>query len=283
MQPAPTVPPAEDQGPSRSHARRRSRRTRQRNQPILRTTAPPPTPTSPPDHDAPNTNHSHDHNAPNTNQSHRPQLPSIPAAPPPEQPTTTTQAPSDSTIPAGPEANATASAKRSQQGEDSDLPRPDPAGTPEARRQWRHRARFVAVDAGLRSPRTGYIVELEDAEALDDVVSELEDDGIQITKQRFDGGMVGLTASLDEAAAEEMRTLPGVRTVERDELVELSGVQNGATWGLDRIDQRALPLDSVLVRAHGRRRRRLRDRLGHPPDARRLQRSYQAWCIHRLR
>jgi subtilisin family serine protease len=55
--------------------------------------------------------------------------------------------------------------------------------------------------------------------------------------------MSGFAVSLPSAQADRLSSLPGVVAVERDQPVSLSSsTQNAATWGLDRIDQHALPL-----------------------------------------
>src|SRR3546814_16767104 len=51
------------------------------------------------------------------------------------------------------------------------------------------------------------------------------------------------SSDLNQAAA--LAKLPGVRRVEPDRIMTASEAQSGATWGLDRVDQTALPLDDV--------------------------------------
>jgi subtilisin family serine protease len=54
----------------------------------------------------------------------------------------------------------------------------------------------------------------------------------------------GFSASLSADALDELRSNPAVEYIEADQVVYASETQSPATWGLDRIDQRELPLDS---------------------------------------
>jgi subtilisin family serine protease len=58
----------------------------------------------------------------------------------------------------------------------------------------------------------------------------------------FRSALRGYTARLTTAQAAELEGSPGVLAVERDARMVAYDVQPGATWGLDRIDQPALPL-----------------------------------------
>ncbi|HEU4882146.1 MAG TPA: S8 family serine peptidase [Longimicrobium sp.] len=57
----------------------------------------------------------------------------------------------------------------------------------------------------------------------------------------------GFAASLTPAAVEALRRNPRVEYVAEDAEVRINTTQTGATWGLDRIDQRALPLNTTYV------------------------------------
>jgi subtilisin family serine protease len=88
-----------------------------------------------------------------------------------------------------------------------------------------------------------FIVQVEDGAALTEVVADATADGVAID-DTLSGAVTGFIAPLDAASVAELRGREDVIAVERDKQVEFSGVQNDATWGLDRIDQRALPLNS---------------------------------------
>ncbi len=53
----------------------------------------------------------------------------------------------------------------------------------------------------------------------------------------------GFAARLSDSALKALRANPSVAYIEADRVVHLSTTQANATWGLDRIDQRDLPLD----------------------------------------
>lgn len=66
-------------------------------------------------------------------------------------------------------------------------------------------------------------------------------DLIHLYQHALSGAAVGLTAS--QAAL--LESMPGVLAIEPDTVVLGTGVQTGATWGLDRSDQRYLPLNNT--------------------------------------
>ncbi|GAB4082915.1 S8 family peptidase [Modestobacter muralis] len=60
----------------------------------------------------------------------------------------------------------------------------------------------------------------------------------------YTAALTGFAVTLPTTVASRLSTLPGVASVELDQPVQLAATQTGATWGLDRVDQRALPLSS---------------------------------------
>jgi subtilisin family serine protease len=60
----------------------------------------------------------------------------------------------------------------------------------------------------------------------------------------FKHALKGFSTRLTPAAIEEMRRNPKVKYIEQNQLATIVATQNGATWGLDRIDQHSLPLST---------------------------------------
>ncbi|MGM1061197.1 S8 family serine peptidase [Saccharothrix sp. Mg75] len=101
------------------------------------------------------------------------------------------------------------------------------------------RAEGAVLHAGSPSAVPGsYIVKVEEGRA--DVASRL---GGRVTRTLDAFG--GFTASLTPRQARLLAGDPAVEYVEQDQVVHANATQTNAPWGLDRIDQRSLPLSGT--------------------------------------
>jgi subtilisin family serine protease len=60
----------------------------------------------------------------------------------------------------------------------------------------------------------------------------------------YEGVIKGFSVTLPPAAAALLARSPFVELVEEDQIMTASAIQTSATWGIDRLDQRALPLNA---------------------------------------
>jgi subtilisin family serine protease len=62
-------------------------------------------------------------------------------------------------------------------------------------------------------------------------------------RNTYTSALRGFAGPLTAGQLRALRQNPAVAYIEQDQVVSLNTTQTGATWGLDRVDQRALPLD----------------------------------------
>ncbi|WP_285475500.1 S8 family peptidase [Actinoplanes sp. NBRC 101535] len=89
-----------------------------------------------------------------------------------------------------------------------------------------------------------YIVVLKDGTSVAAQAEALADEYDGSVDQVFGKVVPGFEASLSATEAAKLAADSSVAYVEQNQVITLADTQTGATWGLDRIDQESLPLDS---------------------------------------
>ena len=68
--------------------------------------------------------------------------------------------------------------------------------------------------------------------------------------QVYDRALQGFAATMTEPEVEALASDPAVAAIQQDSIVELAATQTPTpSWGLDRVDQRTLPLDNLFTYA----------------------------------
>jgi len=107
---------------------------------------------------------------------------------------------------------------------------------------------FLPAEPG-RGVAGEYVVVFDRDHPASEVAARLADEHSAVLRRTWRHAINGaLFSGMTEGRARTLARRPGVRWVEQNEVVTLDGAQvDPPSWGLDRVDQRNLPLDELSV------------------------------------
>jgi aqualysin 1 len=105
----------------------------------------------------------------------------------------------------------------------------------------------LLLASGASASHERYIVTLEDGASSSEVAREHGNRFGTDVEYVYGEALEGYAARIPPGRLGEVRADPRVDAVEPDGRVTASTTQSGATWGLDRIDQRSLPLSTTFT------------------------------------
>ncbi len=117
---------------------------------------------------------------------------------------------------------------------------------PEAAPQFVSLGKPAGENTASPGPLPRYIVRLRSRRALDTVVADESAGGAGIGAVMTDA-LDGFVATLSGEDVRQLQRDPDVVAIERDSSIALANDQSNPPWGLDRIDQAALPLSNTYT------------------------------------
>src|SRR5258707_7578085 len=111
---------------------------------------------------------------------------------------------------------------------------------------WSPPLPLAAANAPVQPIPNQYIVRFPDNEPSSIALARLiERSNVAVVQRVYDAAIKGAAFTMADDAAEALKSVKGIVSVEQDQTVHLSTTQSNVTWGIDRIDQRNLPLSTT--------------------------------------
>ena len=95
--------------------------------------------------------------------------------------------------------------------------------------------------------KDSYVVVLKSATGVPAAATSLKGTYGGKVGRTYQHALGGFEIATSEAAAKKLAADPRVSYVQKNGIFKISATQSGATWGIDRIDQRALPLSTTYT------------------------------------
>ena len=105
----------------------------------------------------------------------------------------------------------------------------------------------LKVSDGEVIPGSYIVVFTDDVSDPEAVAGEIVDKAKGKLKHAYKSALKGFAAELSDEAVTALREDPRVSYVEEDQVYTINTTQSGATWGIDRIDQRSRPLSGTYT------------------------------------
>ncbi len=100
---------------------------------------------------------------------------------------------------------------------------------------------------GVPIPNSYIVVFRDNVQDVDGTSDDIAATSGGKVNYKYKSALKGIAINLSAAQAAALASDPRVAYVEQDQTMTISTVQSGATWGIDRIDQRSLPLSGTYV------------------------------------